>query len=501
MAAPERTHAVRADADADTSSGDASAPTCCVFARDLLRGCVAVDELPYGWVRPWRFTTGQRRALSSCLAWYPGIFRQMATTTAGVRLEFETDATELFIEVRTDREPRATRNVLKGMKREAGDARLAHDGFSFDVNGEHRDGVVPLGPVVGSYAAAVGAAGHGDEWSAGITLELGERKRLGNLVELPGFGSPHRVRVWLPALRGCELGRVAGNGTFVRPVPDADAGSLLVLGDSVAQGFTTGDPALAWPSLIARELGLSLVNQSVGAQVFQESSVAPLSDCVAAPKLVIVALGANYRYGRCNASLVGREILAHLERVDELWPSVPLMVLTPHVGSRKPVAGSCFEEVPHLIGEAVARVRRRRIAAGAPAVLVSATPWLDERLISDEDGHPTAAGDAVIARFVLGELPKLECRCLAETGRYGRCGACAGIASVGNASAKGAAGAAVAPTAPEAAPATDDEPVTAPSMFVPTTPAPDGSDESYKLRIEDTPAGQTISMFALLDDE
>lgn len=475
-----------ASADAVAAAAGAGArpgePTCCAYARELVRGAVELEELPYGWVRPWRFSAGQRRALASCLAWYPGIFRQMATCTAGIRLEFETDASEVFIEVRTDREPRATRNVLRGMKPEVGDANAAHDGFSFDVDGKHRAGEVRLGPVAGSYAAATAAAAMPGEWAAGITLELGELSGRDGLMELPGFGRSHRVCVWLPTLRGCELGRIAGNGTFVRAVEGAEEPVLLVLGDSVAQGFTTGDPALAWPPVVSRELGMSLVNQSVGAQVFQESAVAPLPASAGTPALVIVALGANYRYGRCNERVVAREIAAYLERVDELWPSVPLVVLKPHVGARKPVAGSCFERVPALIDDAVARVRRRRMAAGAPAVLSLATPALEERQLSDVDGHPTAAGAAALARFVLGELPKLECRCLAETGRYGRCGACGQAGGKGSAKA-GRAG----ERAAKHAHASGRERAAKP----PVSSAPS---------IEDTPPGQTISMFTLLDE-
>lgn len=106
------------------AAGAAAEPSCCAYARELVRGAIELEELPYGWVRPWRFSAAQRRALASCLAWYPGIYRQMAACTAGVRLEFETDASEVFIEVRTDREPRATRNVLAGMKPQVGQSRF-----------------------------------------------------------------------------------------------------------------------------------------------------------------------------------------------------------------------------------------------------------------------------------------------------------------------------------------------------------------------------------------
>ena len=122
------------------------------------------------------------------------------------------------------------------------------------------------------------------------------------------------------------------------------------------------------------------------------------------------------------------------------------------------------------------------MAAGAPAVLSLATPALEERKLSDVDGHPTAAGAAALARFVLDELPKLECRCLAETGRYGRCGAC------GHAGGKGAAKAGRAgERAAKHAHASGHEHTAKP----PVSSAPS---------IEDTPPGQTISMFTLLDE-
>ena len=512
--------------DWDVRSG-ASAP-----ARDLLHGCVELEECPGGWVRPQRFSAMQRRALSSCLAWYPGIFRQMATCTAGVRLEFETDATQVLVEFAADTEPRATRNVLKGMKPEVGDAIAPHDGLSVDVDGKHLPRVV-LAPDV---AAAPGEAG------PGVLLDLGGFKSRGNLVQLPGFGDMHRVRVWLPSLRGCELRRVYGNGSFVRPVSgEAPRGTLLVLGDSVAQGFTVGDPALAWPSLVADELQYGLVNQSVGAQVFQESSLGALPAGMD-PSLMIVALGANYRYGRCNARVTGREIASYLARADELWPSVPLVVIVPaKQPGREAVRGSCYECVGDLIDEAAARVRRRRLAASAPAVMVLRAPALPEDLLSDEDGHPTAAGAALLARFVCSELPKLSCQCLRETGRFGRCGACAGTGTLppvaflsqsgggakkrGGRKAKATVAAAIEPK-PEAAPvlanvADTEAEATSVSTKVeaakPTKSAPVSAkvagDEPVKparvsankptrraAAVEDTPVGQTISMFTLLDE-
>ncbi len=136
----------------------------------------------------------------------------------------------------------------------------------------------------------------------------------------------HRVRVAAKP-EGLRAAARLRQRLVVRPVSgEAPRGTLLVLGDSVAQGFTVDDPALAWPSLVADELQYGLVNQSVGAQAFQESSLGALPVGMD-PSLVIVALGANYRYGRCNERVTGREIASYLARADELWPSVPLVVI------------------------------------------------------------------------------------------------------------------------------------------------------------------------------
>lgn len=383
-----------------------------VPAEGLLHGAVRVEDLSHGWVRPWRVLSAQQRSLTSCMAWYPGIFRQMAACTSGITLEFETDSSHVVVEVRLDAEPRATRNVLAGVDG-AGEP-LAHDGLSVDVDGRHRKPAMPTS------AEGILPEARGDVLLVDLTRS--GRSRAGGLQPLPGMGPARHVRVWLPCLRGCELGRVCGDGTFIRPIASRD--TMLVLGDSLSQGFCADDPARAWPSVVAPRLGLDLVNQSIGAQVFQPTALTGAEAMGLSPKLVVVALGANYRYGRCSERVVGREIADFLMRVDELWGDSPLVVLVPATEGRESVSGSCYEQVPGLIAAAASRVRRRRVSGGRPALLVSQMPALPASCLADEDGHPTAKGNARIVDFVMDELEKLDCRCLAELGEFGRCGAC-----------------------------------------------------------------------------
>lgn len=380
-------------------------------AAMLLHGSFDLTDAGQGWVRASRFLPEQRQALTSCQAWYPGIFRQMARCSAGMTIEFETDCSFINIEVRSDAEPKAASNVFAG----ALDERLViADPYVIEVDGQVVRGVLPNEPLANSLIKIdISALVQGVEEQDDEPLQL-----------LPLMETGHSVRVWLPCLRGCELGDVYGEGSFIRPI--AKRAQLLVLGDSVAQGFCAANAAENWPALVARERNFDLVNQSVGAQVFQYSSLAGLDELKGEldPEIIIVALGANYRWEPCGECIVSRAIQVYLEGLDELFPKAKLMVMLPSVEAHEPVAHSCYKQVPAYIQKAALKVRSKRVAEGRPALLISQTPELERELWYDEDGHPTSEGHMYLAEFVLAELDKLDCRCLAQFGKYGQCGSC-----------------------------------------------------------------------------
>lgn len=380
-------------------------------AAMLLHGCFDIEDAGAGWVRPWRFVPEQRQALTSCQAWYPGIFRQMARCASGMALEFETDCSFVNIEVRSDKLPKASAAVFEGRLEEASEV---VDAYVIEVDGQVVRGVLP------------------DESGANATIKIDISALVQGVEEQPDeplqlfplMESAHTVRVWLPCLRGCELGDVYGEGGFIRPVEQRP--QLLVLGDSVAQGFSATNPSENWPCLVARERGWDLVNQSVGAQVFQYSSLAGLDEVKDKlnPATVIVTLGANYRWEPCGERVVSRAIQVYLEGLDELFPDAQVMVVLPDVASSEPVAHSCYKEVPSYIQAAALKVRAKRVAEGRPALLISQAPVLEAAEHFDADAHPTSEGHMHMAEFILSELDKFECRCLQQFGMYGRCGAC-----------------------------------------------------------------------------
>ena len=344
-----------------------------VPAADLVRGALRVEELGGGWVRPHRFGISQERALGSCLAWHPGLFRAMATCTAGVTVEFETDSSEVVLEVEVDPAPQGTLDVLGDVRRATPDAPELLDGISADVDGRHLPVMMP-----------------DDRGLVELSLENAEASDA-PVMHLPGMGERHHVRLWLPCLTGCSVRRVLGDGTFIEACGPAPC--LLVVGDSIAQGFCAGDPSLTWAAQLAGRLGLSLVNQGVGGQVFQPGSLAG-ADGVLSPTAIVVELGENYRYEPCRAERVRADARRFLAELASMWPDVPTWVLTPIWHSERIFRTnpkSCFSDLVDIISE--------EVAAHPHMTLVRGTRLLDAdpTLMADGYEHPGANGSSIIA--------------------------------------------------------------------------------------------------------
>lgn len=342
-------------------------------AASLLHGAIRAVPERDGWARPWRFSAEQLRALGSCQAWHPGLYRQMARATAGICVEFTTDSSEVALEVVVDEEPPGTRAVLAYV--DGPGAALPHDGLSCDVDGRHLDVRLPR------------------EGEAHVLFELDDpcEVPLGSIMRLPGMGDTHHVRIWLPCLRGCMLRDVVGNGSVIEAVPAR--AHLLVLGDSIAQGFVAEDPAFAWPVLLANRLGLDLVNQGVGGQVFQPGTLFGLAKSVR-PERIVIELGENYRFEPCRARLVTRDVRSYLLEASRLWPDVDTTVLTPlwHDEFAYPSHPlSCFESIPTFLSAHVAPHDQMR--------LVDGMRLMDHKtsLMADLFEHPGPEGSRQIA--------------------------------------------------------------------------------------------------------
>lgn len=352
-------------------------------ASGFLHGCVGTEE-EGGWTRPLRFLPRQVRVLESCMAWHPGLFRQMAQATAGVSLRFTTDATEVALTLRLDPPSRWMRSRMRLV--EGHEPAGVRDGVSCDVDGRHL-------PCARPATLERGLPGLPELAGASVVsfvLEEPSEAPEAGLRVLPGFGRTREVTLWLPCLAGCRIGEVWCDGMTIEPIEAG--GELLVLGDDSAQGLFAGDPGLTWPALLAKRLGLDLLDQGLAGQVFQQGTTPPLA-ARPAPSRIVVAYGANYRLEPCSGSRTQREAMGFLAEVARLWPDIPCQVMTPlwHDEACLPShRSSCHAEVPYLIARAAAPHPQISVADGL--ALLDADPGL----LADAD-HPSAAGAAEVA--------------------------------------------------------------------------------------------------------
>ena len=205
-----------------------------------------------------------------------------------------------------------------------------------------------------------------------------------------------------PASTSCDLRHVVGDGNVIEPVTARD--QLLVIGDSIAQGFVAGDPARNWPALLATQLDMDVLNQGIGGQVFLPGSTVGLADA-ASPAAVVVELGENYRYEPCQEMRITRDIRTSLFEVAEAWPEASTWTLTPlwHLDETHPThRGSCFAAVPDLIRTAVAANPGMHLVEGSR--LLQASPVL----MADGYEHPNADGSETIAKRLAYIMRALE---------------------------------------------------------------------------------------------
>lgn len=348
-----------------------------VHAADYVHGALELATGSDGWVRPSRFLAAQRRALSSCLAWHPGVYRQMASTTAGVCIRFVTDATRIALAVRMDAEAPAVAEALREVRRRESSLQTTRllDGVSVVVDGDHRGVVEPRNAIVF------------------VDLIDPVNDPVAGVVALPGLGKKRHVALWLPSLHGCEVRELWTNGTCVEQEPARPR--LLVLGDATAQGFCCMDPAGSWPARLAEAHGLELVNQGMGRLVFQPSAIVDAH--IERVEEVVVALGASYRTQRCDVAGVSADMRQYFAEVARHWPKAKVWALTPLWCDDKaaPVRqGSCFDEVPALVREAATR---------QGAQVIDGLALLPHRaeLLADGAEYPDASGHAQIANRLL----------------------------------------------------------------------------------------------------
>jgi lysophospholipase L1-like esterase len=242
----------------------------------------------------------------------------------------------------------------------------------------------------------------GDELAIWVGDELVSRVQVttGTVeVELPDRAPDAVVEIYLPEGKAW---RVAGATPLAGELAAAPRGPRWVAyGDSITQGWSVSAPGLAWPSVVARTLGLDLVNLGFAGSARGEL---PAAVAVAESQAAVVTLawGTNaWSSIPTDPAHIAETMRLFLTAVRQGLPDVPVIVVSPIV---RPDA----ETTPNRFGAGLAQLRTAieaevlRFASQHGDARLVLLPGLD--LVSADqlvDGvHPGDAGHAAFAKGV-----------------------------------------------------------------------------------------------------
>lgn len=301
--------------------------------QSIAQGALRVEQNALGEISLYRFTEKQ-------MALYERVnaeFYRKSYGTAGVRLEFDTDASEIKLRYRTCY---------------ASSRRF----YYFDV---FVDGVM------------VQHFGHENI------------ERAVSLLQIPLPEGTHRVCIYFPNLAEasiCSLTLTDG-ATFA---PVKRERKLLAFGDSITQGYDAKFSSQSYVNLLADKLGAELLNMGIGGEIFRPELLEDKIPFI--PDIVTVAYGTNDWSGQEKTRTV-EAANAFYARLRETFPQAKIFAITPiwRADNHRVTKVGTFEEGREIVRNAARAVGATVIEGN------SLIPHLPE-VCSDAYLHPNDYG-------------------------------------------------------------------------------------------------------------
>jgi len=231
------------------------------------------------------------------------------------------------------------------------------------------------------------------------------------MAEMVLSGRPELpVTVYIPEGMQPLITGVAGVEDTMDPAPLQPR--WLAYGDAVTQGWLASAPAMAWPAVAGRKLGLDVCNLGyAGTARGETTSALLLADTPA--EVVSIAFGLN-NWSRVphTTGLMAEEVRCFLSVVRKGHPDVPIVVVSP---TARPDA----EDVPNRVGATLAQLRRAMeetvldcMADGDTSLfLVEGLSVVDPEHLEDgmypgDEGHRRLA--AAVSKILVPHLADLQ---------------------------------------------------------------------------------------------
>ena len=280
----------------------------------------------------------------------PTQFRDKVYSTAGVQMEFLTDATELFLDIETSTATSRTYfSVDIFVNGALWDRMQNFDDTIFEEN--YTEMNFPLG-----------------RYTKEISLGEGEK----------------RVRIVFPWSTKTQLLEMqAKNATYIKPCPKDKA--LIMYGDSITNGYDAVYTSNSYAVRLADALDAELFNKGIGGEIFFPALATVKSH--PSPALIIVAYGTN-DWSKTEKADAQQRCKAFYANLVANYPSTNIVALTPvwRKNHSKIQKFGEFSHVAEMIKEICAEYPNIKVISGWELI-----PH-DEMYYADRRVHPNDQG-------------------------------------------------------------------------------------------------------------
>lgn len=313
--------------------------------RELAWGVAAVSELPSG-IFFSRMTDHQLKFYEDRQD-----FGMKSLASAGVRLEFETDAESVSLE---------------GFLMPGSSRRFAF--FDIFVNGlmvQHE----------------------GSE----------------NFIEKPEFsftiplnGTINKVVIYFPNLSAAILNKLEFHGE-TKILPIEKKRKILCFGDSITQGYDAKFSSLSYPNQLADALNADMLNKAIGGETFQPGLLEEPDPFL--PDLITVAYGTN-DWSKLEKEELTENSRGFAELLVKHYPGVPVFGFLPIWRADHDRITGCgtFEEARRIVRQAYEAHPQIKVIDGLPFV-----PHVQE-CFSDQYLHPNDVGFQYMGKSIVDAI-------------------------------------------------------------------------------------------------
>ncbi|HSS08980.1 MAG TPA: GDSL-type esterase/lipase family protein [Acidimicrobiales bacterium] len=188
-------------------------------------------------------------------------------------------------------------------------------------------------------------------------------------------------------------------GGGIEPAPPQPR--WLAYGDSIAEGWTASEPALAWPAVTGRALSLDVINLGYAGSARGEMVTAEQLAALPTPAVITISHGTNcWTRIPHSVDMMGATTGAFLDIVRQGHPEVPIVVVSPVVRPDAEATANRLGGTLAALRSAMEEAVEARIRGGDRRLtLVPGRPLLPSQLLAD-GVHPGDEGHQVLATSI-----------------------------------------------------------------------------------------------------